>query len=63
MPETPDFEKLARRIALYFSPAPNGDALGPHAALRLVWNARGAADLATLEATVPDTISFMPGGS
>jgi hypothetical protein len=33
-----------------------------HAALRLVWNARGGADIATLEATVPDTISFKAGG-
>jgi hypothetical protein len=31
-------------------------------ALKMTWNARGAADLATLEATVPTTISFADGG-
>lgn len=50
MPESPDFERLARRIAIYFSPAASGEALDPHEALRQVWNARGAADLAKIDA-------------
>ena len=48
MSETPDFDALARRIEHYFSPVAQGDALTPHDALRLIWNARGAADIEAL---------------
>src|SRR6185295_17830721 len=60
MPETPDFDQMAQ--TLVGDDAQYQDArVALAAALRLVWNARGAADLATLEATVPDTISFTAG--
>lgn len=53
MPETPDFEKIASQI-LDRSPLINVDWKRITAAsiaeqLRLVWNARGAADIAKIE--------------
>jgi len=62
MPETPDFESLARRIAHFFSPAAQGDALDPAQALRLVWNARGAADLVKLEAELTSQMGATASG-
>jgi hypothetical protein len=46
MPETPDFDKIALAVG---TAAGRGDVL-PHIkdALRLVWNARGAADAAQI---------------
>jgi hypothetical protein len=62
MPETPDFESLARRIAHFFSPAAQGDALDPAQALRLVWNARGAADIAKLDVELSQVMGVSAAG-
>jgi hypothetical protein len=62
MPNVPDFESLARRIAHFFSPAAQGDALDPAQALRLVWNARGAADIAKLEADLASQMGATASG-
>ncbi len=58
MPETPDFHAIAR--AALTDPAGHYDAyrVGPVAdQLRLVWNARGAADIAKLEAELPGALT------
>lgn len=58
MPETPDFDQIATRLlvklTIQHSAAPTES--GPQIAeqLRLVWNARGAADLETLEPFLAD---------
>jgi hypothetical protein len=50
MPESPDFERIAR-VALTDPTVPyDADRVGPVAdALRSIWNARGAADIAKVE--------------
>lgn len=61
MPESPDFDAIARRLIAHL-PIPQGAEVAVHDGgasdevaasiaeqLRLVWNARGAADLAQLE--------------
>ncbi len=53
MPETPDFEKMAHAIAMSV-PAVTGAAFVLHRThiaeqLRLVWNARGAADIIAID--------------
>jgi hypothetical protein len=50
MPETPDFEQLARHLHHLIAPLPRS--VGEQEIveqLRLMWNARGAADMATIE--------------
>jgi hypothetical protein len=50
MPETPDFEKIARRLSDAAGLSGDGAVTSEMAEqLRLVWNARGAADLTALE--------------
>jgi hypothetical protein len=47
MPETPDFNQIARQYFIDY----RGDPIGPLAEqLRLIWNARGAADIAKIDA-------------
>jgi hypothetical protein len=57
MPEPPDFEQIAKRVLLTVT-----DITDPHYCgsvtqiaeqLRQVWNARGAADIATIDADLP----------
>jgi hypothetical protein len=59
MPETPDFKKLAQDVAAqilshrdpqHFVVVENAGLIEEQ--LRLVWNARGAADIAKIEATL-----------
>ena len=54
MPETPDFDRIARRLLVLDHENRIGDALDTFATeiadqLRQVWNARGAADCAKLD--------------
>jgi hypothetical protein len=63
MPESPDFEQMARPLFEKLS-----DTMDPDNAremvleqLRRVWNARGAADIATLETVVPTLTTVRPG--
>jgi hypothetical protein len=56
MPETPDFEQIAHSIAMSV-PTVTGQAFILHRThiaqqLRAIWNARGAADVATIETTL-----------
>lgn len=56
MPETPDFDQIARTVLRAISDNIRGEcpplAFGPvRAALVNIWNARGAADIVQLEAT------------
>lgn len=60
MPETPDFEQIARQLKLVLDDHPqlseqNVRLVVEH--LTLIWNARGAADLATIEATITYALS------
>jgi hypothetical protein len=58
MPESPDFEQLARQFFIDY----RGDPIVALAEqLRQVWNARGAADIATLETVVPTLTTVRPG--
>ena len=47
MPETPDFEKIARAILEASDGEPGETRIAEQ--LRLIWNARGDADLAKIE--------------
>jgi hypothetical protein len=75
MPETPDFEQFARGIVDtllenggydFLRPDGKSKALaqaGVAEQLRLVWNARGAADIATIEVEIPNVwTSAEPAG-
>jgi len=65
MPEPPDFEQIARRLIAHLPipqgaevAVPDGEASDEVAAsiveqLRLVWNARGVADIAKIESLGP----------
>lgn len=58
MPETPDFDQVARRLANDGSESGIVDDEHTHAIadqLRLMWNARGAADLAKIDAVLAPT--------
>jgi hypothetical protein len=60
MPETPDFDQIARRLLVLDRENRIGDALDTFATeiaeeLRQVWNARGAADIAKLEGAFEQT--------
>lgn len=57
MPETPDFDQIAARTGVATISCP---AVAEQ--LRLVWNARGAADLATIEATITYALSASAPG-
>jgi hypothetical protein len=63
MPKTPDFEAIATRVVN----KGNGQALAAQFAdeLRLMWNARGAADVALLEGEIPNywTMANLPACS
>jgi hypothetical protein len=65
MPESPDFEKIAREIDRVVTEYARTTLDLPDPVpviidqLRLVWNARGAADLAKLEADFPGTVTKM----
>ena len=55
MPESPDFEQIARRtVGDNFGTSPNYMAVAVAEQLRLVWNARGAADIAKLAEVMDD---------
>jgi hypothetical protein len=67
MPETIDFNRVARRIMA--ESMPTGDSLDSDIEdaiealvdeLRKIWNARGAADLATIEAQLSSTTGAGP---
>jgi hypothetical protein len=57
MPETPDFEQMAHAIASSVLPVQGATFIlhREHIAeqLRFIWNARGAADIATIDAALP----------
>lgn len=55
MPETPDFDRLAARLE-----GETRDAIAE--ALRQIWNARGAADLATIETALHQLIGASSSG-
>jgi len=61
MPETPDFEQIARRSVAGLELAITDSAVvrGIAEQLRLIWNARGAADIVKLEAE----LTAMMGGT
>jgi hypothetical protein len=65
MPETPDFDAIAR--ALLNLAATNGSIVSTTsealiAELRLVWNARGAADLVKIEAELSSLMGVTASG-
>lgn len=66
MPETPDFEQIAHRIAMSLPGAigPPFVLLREHIwkELRLAWNARGAADLVALEASLASQVGATEAG-
>lgn len=53
MPESPDFERIAAPLAEYADDTRREQIAEQ---LRLVWNARGAADIAKVEIEARDTI-------
>jgi hypothetical protein len=56
MPESPDFDQIARQLVEAHSAAAQNErdiALDIAEQLRLVWNARGAADITLIEAELP----------
>lgn len=57
MPETPDFTQIARRIVKLRADLEDEDMRDQIAEqLRLAWNARGAADMRTLEGPVGEIV-------
>jgi hypothetical protein len=69
MPETPAFQQIAHRIVdvAYTDDGQARDVkaaleAGIAAQLRVVWNARGAADLATIEAALTALMGATPAG-
>jgi len=52
MPEPPDFDQIARRLIATTTGVIEREVVEQ---LRQVWNARGAADLEALDATIPFT--------
>ena len=65
MPETPDFDKIAHRVAMSLPGAIGAPyvVLREHIAqeLRLMWNARGAADIAKMDAVLYTDGTSWPG--
>jgi len=63
MPETPDFDRIAREVVSLLQ-TQESDQFPDMVAeqLRLVWNARGAADMATIDATITYTLSMADAG-
>lgn len=59
MPEIPDFQRIARHVFMtedyHGNPIPEIEE-----ALRLVWNARGAADIATLDTELAAIVGGKP---
>jgi hypothetical protein len=54
MPETPNFDQFARRIVNVRADLEDEDMASAIAEqLRLIWNARGAADLAMIDTQLP----------
>lgn len=63
MPEIPDFEKIARRLSNEAGHSGDGAVTYEFAAtLRLVWNARGAADLVKIEAELSTLMGSTAAG-
>ena len=63
MPETPDFETLARKIGESLTVADLDEARATFAeSLRLVWNARGAADMAKVESELAQQMGATASG-
>ena len=66
MPETPNFELIARQIHFAATGETlvliNDDILPIADQLRLIWNARGAADLAMLETTLSSLMGSTASG-
>ena len=61
MPESPDFDQIARRIAEWTCEPTdrtlNDQVVEVTEQLRLIWNARGAADIAMIEAEWRDGLA------
>lgn len=62
MPETPDFEKVAARIVSGLPGLADEHLAAIVDQLRLVWNARGAADLATIETSLSSQMGATAAG-
>ena len=62
MPDTPDFAALAEKIAKYFQGDQLQDARDPYTVLKEIWNARGAADIAKIEAELSSMMGAVSAG-
>jgi len=65
MPETPNFDQIAKSLLLQVAKDLVQTSLAHNHVveqLRLIWNARGAADLATIDATITYTLSMADAG-
>jgi hypothetical protein len=56
MPESPDFDEVARRIIGWAVLTQTDAAADVADQLRLIWNARGEADMRTLEAPIGEIV-------
>ena len=65
MAEPPDFDQIARQLVDAYDPDAMADrsiAIDITEQLRLIWNARGAADLVTLEAALSSLMGVTAAG-
>lgn len=62
MPETPDFEKIAHGICARFVAYSSEDVRGIGDQLRLIWNTRGAVDIAAIEHSLASQMGATASG-